>query len=176
MRILTVLENLVLGVSPAGDSQFSRFPTLDEIEESDSGMYLLLCRVLLRCGLLSGFDRCGWGWFLRFEWPCCVCSQTRLCPGPRQQGRQVQGEGYRLPLETRGSGTERAAEGRAGGKREIFPWNGCHWASNSACVISASIKIEIGRPSIILLRVFFALNAIPEVRCVPVIGIGFIIG
>src|SRR5258708_18311379 len=25
-----------------------------------------------------------------FEWPCCVCSQTRLGPGPRQQGRHVQ--------------------------------------------------------------------------------------
>src|ERR1700709_510232 len=30
------------------------------------------------------------GWFLRFKWLCCVCSQTRLGPGPRQQGRQVQ--------------------------------------------------------------------------------------
>jgi hypothetical protein len=28
-----------------------------------------------------------------FEWPCCVCSQTRLGPGPRQRGRQVQGVG-----------------------------------------------------------------------------------
>src|SRR5271168_1479831 len=29
-----------------------------------------------------------------FEWPCCVCSQTRLGPGPRQQGRQVQEVGF----------------------------------------------------------------------------------
>jgi hypothetical protein len=48
-----------------------------------------------------------------FEWPCCVCSQTRLGPGPRQQGRQVQGEGYLPPLKRSGSGTERATEGRS---------------------------------------------------------------
>src|SRR5271163_2884502 len=29
-----------------------------------------------------------------FEWPCCVCLQTRLGPGPRQQGRQVQEAGF----------------------------------------------------------------------------------
>src|SRR5271170_5371512 len=28
-----------------------------------------------------------------FEWPCCVCYQTRLGPGPRQRRRQVQEEG-----------------------------------------------------------------------------------
>ena len=28
------------------------------------------------------------------EWLCCVCSQTRLGPGPRQQGRQVQEVGF----------------------------------------------------------------------------------
>src|SRR5271154_49694 len=28
-----------------------------------------------------------------FEWPCCVCYQTRLGPGPRQRMRQVQEEG-----------------------------------------------------------------------------------
>jgi hypothetical protein len=38
--------------------------------------------------------------FSVFEWLRCVCSQTRLGPGPRQQGRQVQGEGY-LPPERR---------------------------------------------------------------------------
>src|SRR5271156_671825 len=27
------------------------------------------------------------------EWLCCVCSQTRLGPGPRQRRRQVQEEG-----------------------------------------------------------------------------------
>src|SRR5271156_3432702 len=27
-----------------------------------------------------------------FEWPCCVCYQTRLGPGPRQRRRQVQEE------------------------------------------------------------------------------------
>src|ERR1700712_4305536 len=51
--------------------------------------------------------------FLAFQWLCCVCSQTRLGPGPRQQGRQVQGEGYLPPLERSGVGTEGAAEGRA---------------------------------------------------------------
>src|SRR5260370_38897768 len=39
-----------------------------------------------------------------FEWPCCVCQQTRLGPGPRQQGRQVQEVGFPT-LET-----ERSAE------------------------------------------------------------------
>ena len=42
-----------------------------------------------------------------FEWSCCVCSQTRLGPGLRQQGRQVQ-EGGAPPLERSGSGVEGA--------------------------------------------------------------------
>jgi hypothetical protein len=36
----------------------------------------------------------SWGGSSVFEWLCCVCSQTRLGPGPRQQGRQVQEEGF----------------------------------------------------------------------------------
>src|SRR6202021_1909844 len=40
-------------------------------------------------------SRCkSWGGSSVFEWPCCVCSQTRLGPGPRQQGRQVQEVGF----------------------------------------------------------------------------------
>src|SRR5258708_9138249 len=46
-----------------------------------------------------------------FEWLCCVCSQTRLGPGPRQQGRQVQEEGFPT-LET-----ERSAEWRGVAQR-----------------------------------------------------------
>ena len=49
------------------------------------------------------------GWFLRFEWPCCVCSQTRLGPGPRQQGRQVQVAGS-IPWRAAASGTEGRSE------------------------------------------------------------------
>src|SRR5260370_10788106 len=37
-----------------------------------------------------------------FEWPCCVCSQTRLGPGPRQQGRQVQEVGFPHPERSGG--------------------------------------------------------------------------
>src|SRR5271168_5392971 len=37
-----------------------------------------------------------------FEWPCCVCSQTRLGPGPRQQGRQVQEVGFPTRNEVEG--------------------------------------------------------------------------
>ncbi len=36
-----------------------------------------------------------------FEWLCCVCSQTRLGPGPRQPGRQVQEEGFPTREEER---------------------------------------------------------------------------
>ncbi len=56
-----------------------------------------------------------------FEWLCCVCSQTRLGPGPRQQGRQVQEEGS-PPLERSGSGVEGAE--RSGGlhKRSAEDW------------------------------------------------------
>ena len=36
---------------------------------------------------------CSLGSSSVFEWPCCVCSQTRLGPGPRQRRRQVQEEG-----------------------------------------------------------------------------------
>ena len=67
-------------------------------------------------GDVAGFVRsgiavhCG---FSVFEWLCCVFSQTRLGPGPRQQGRQVQEEGYLPPLQRSGSGTERAAAGRS---------------------------------------------------------------
>jgi hypothetical protein len=46
-----------------------------------------------------------------FEWLCCVCSQTRLGPGPRQQGRQVQEEGFPT------LGTERSAEWRGVAQR-----------------------------------------------------------
>src|ERR1700692_1213710 len=53
------------------------------------------------------------GWFLRFEWLCCVCSQTRLGPGPRQQGRQVQEEGFPT------LGTERSAEWRGRSAAEV---------------------------------------------------------
>jgi hypothetical protein len=38
-----------------------------------------------------------------FEWLCCVCSQTRLGPGPRQQGRKVQEEGSLPGTEWRAS-------------------------------------------------------------------------
>src|ERR1700730_75908 len=41
-----------------------------------------------------------------FEWPCCVCSQTRLGPGPRQQGRQVQEVGF--PTRNEVDGRRRA--------------------------------------------------------------------
>jgi hypothetical protein len=37
-----------------------------------------------------------------FEWLCCVCSQTRLGPGPRQQGRQVQEVGFPTRNEVEG--------------------------------------------------------------------------
>src|SRR5260370_42488839 len=37
-----------------------------------------------------------------FEWPCCVCYQTRLGPGPRQQGRQVQEVGFPTRNEVEG--------------------------------------------------------------------------
>jgi hypothetical protein len=44
-------------------------------------------------------SRCkSWGGSSVFEWLCCVCPQTRLGPGPRQQGRQVQEAGF-PPLE-----------------------------------------------------------------------------
>src|ERR1700722_7139137 len=48
----------------------------------------------------------SWGDFSVFEWLCCVCPQTRLGSGPRQQGRQVQEEGFPT------LGTERSAEWR----------------------------------------------------------------
>jgi hypothetical protein len=48
-----------------------------------------------------------------FEWLCCVCSQTRLGPGPRQQGRQVQEEGFPT------LGTERSAEWRGRSAAEV---------------------------------------------------------
>ena len=47
----------------------------------------------------------GWvlfiGWFLYFEWLCCVCSKTRLGYGPRQRGWQVQREGSLPGLQRR---------------------------------------------------------------------------
>ncbi len=47
-------------------------------------------RALRFCSTLYGFvgKHLISPWCL--EWLCCVCSQTRLGPGPRQQGRQVQ--------------------------------------------------------------------------------------
>src|ERR1700691_2285582 len=59
-------------------------------------------------------SRCkSWGGSSVFEWLCCVCSQTRLGPGPRQQGRQVQEEGFPT-LET-----ERRAEWRGRSAAEV---------------------------------------------------------
>src|SRR5260370_42483612 len=37
-----------------------------------------------------------------FEWPCCVCYQTRLGPGARQQGRQAQEVGFPTRNEVEG--------------------------------------------------------------------------
>ena len=53
------------------------------------------------------------GYFSVFEWLCCVCQQTRLGPGPRQQGRQVQEEGFPT------LGTERSAEWRGRSAAEV---------------------------------------------------------
>jgi len=67
------------------------------------------CGVLVAvpAAVVRGFDCSGLGplltssWCcLRFEWLCCVCSQTRLGAGPRQQGRPVQEEGS-LPATKR---------------------------------------------------------------------------
>src|SRR5580658_6473276 len=59
-------------------------------------------------------SRCkSWGDSSVFEWLCCVCSQTRLGPGPRQQGRQVQEEGFPT------LGTERSAEWRGRSAAEV---------------------------------------------------------
>src|ERR1700677_2895423 len=59
-------------------------------------------------------SRCkSWCGFSVFEWLCCVCSQTRLGPGPRQQGRQVQEEGFPT------LGTERLAEWRGRSAAEV---------------------------------------------------------
>src|ERR1700684_4590212 len=59
-------------------------------------------------------SRCkSWGGSSVFEWLCCVCSQTRLGPGPRQQGRQVQEEGFPT------LGTERSAEWRGRSAAEV---------------------------------------------------------
>src|ERR1700728_4593423 len=55
----------------------------------------------------------SWGDSSVFEWLCCVCSQTRLGPGPRQQGRQVQEEGFPT------LGTERSAEWRGRSAAEV---------------------------------------------------------
>src|ERR1700722_4409376 len=55
----------------------------------------------------------SWGDSSVFEWLCCVCSQTRLGPGPRQQGRQVQEEGFPT------LGTERSAECRGRSAAEV---------------------------------------------------------
>jgi hypothetical protein len=50
-----------------------------------------------------------------FEWPCCVCQQTRLGPGPRQRRRQVQEEGS-LPSKRSGEGgaKRRSAQAKRG--------------------------------------------------------------
>ena len=63
---------------------------------------------------ISGFLKdLSWGVSSAFKWLCCVCLQTRLGPGPRQRGRQVQEEGFpTLEGEAR-AGTERAE--RSGG-------------------------------------------------------------
>src|ERR1700678_427598 len=59
-------------------------------------------------------SRCkSWGGSSVFEWLCCVCSQTRLGPGPRQQGRQVQEEGFPT------LGTERSVEWRGRSVAEV---------------------------------------------------------
>src|ERR1700733_14007809 len=61
-------------------------------------------------------SRCkSWGGSSVFEWPCCVCSQTRLGPGPRQRRRQVQEEGS-LPSERSGEGgaKRRSAQAKRG--------------------------------------------------------------
>src|ERR1700722_144384 len=55
----------------------------------------------------------SWGDSSVFEWLCCVCSRTRLGPGPRQQGRQVQEEGFPT------LGTERSAEWRGRSAAEV---------------------------------------------------------
>ncbi len=54
---------------------------------------------------------CSWGVFLAFQWLGCVCSQTRLGLGPRQQGRQVQ------------CCAESALKGHAGGTEEANTWS-----------------------------------------------------
>ena len=41
-----------------------------------------------------------------FEWLCCVCSQTRLGPGPSQRGRQVQRCGKRTAGPPKAGGSE----------------------------------------------------------------------
>jgi hypothetical protein len=70
-------------------------------------------------------SRCkSWGRSSVFEWLCCVCSQTRLGPGPRQQGRQVQEEGFPT------LGTERSAE----------------WRGRSAAEVCTSVARKIGVP------------------------------
>ena len=53
------------------------------------------------------------------KWPCCVCSQTRLGPGPRQRRRQVQEEGS-LPSERSGEGGAKRRSAQA--KRGRLGW------------------------------------------------------
>src|ERR1700677_4066825 len=70
-----------------------------------------------------------------FEWLCCVCLQTRLGPGPRQQGRQVQEAGFPTRNEVEGgrrpvctSAARKigvplvARQGRSPSAGLVFPW------------------------------------------------------
>ena len=69
-----------------------------------------------------------------FEWPCCVCLQTRLGPGPRQQGRQVQEAGFPPGTKWRAAAgrSAQAQRGRLGcllsrardgvPQQACFPW------------------------------------------------------
>jgi len=58
----------------------------------------------------------SWGLLLALEWLCCVCSQTRLGPGPRQRGRQVQRCGKSGPWASR-----RPEEANTWSCTELFP-------------------------------------------------------
>src|ERR1700678_2594660 len=116
-------------------------------------------------------SRCkSWGGSSVFEWLCCVCSQTRLGPGPRQQGRQVQEEGFPT------LGTERSVEWRGRSAAEVCTSEarkigGCllsrarDGVPQQAWFPCISVKAEIASFGFRLLRVGVARRERPAEMC-----------
>src|SRR3984885_14571419 len=89
-----------------------------------------------------------------FEWPCCVCSQTRLGPGPRQQGWQVQEVGFPTRNEVEG------------GRRPV-----CTSAARKIGVPLARARDGVPQQAWLPWLCAERMNALGALRGVPAVGV-----